>query len=123
MKKLKELYERGVNKAKEIGGAVKKKVKEVKDEAVEFCVQNPGVIMPLMAGVGMLITGASTMATRAARASTIKDENWTGGNFRTVHPLSNTELLELEQRLKNGEEKGEALSNMGVLKKEKRRKS
>ena len=46
----------------------------------------------------------------------------TGLNYRTSHPLSNAEILELSDRMVDGETTGEALNNMGVLKQDKKKK-
>jgi hypothetical protein len=46
----------------------------------------------------------------------------TGEEFMLKHPLRNDEILELGSRMIDGESKGEALNDMGLLRKERRRK-
>lgn len=46
----------------------------------------------------------------------------TGMNYLTDHPLTNSEIMELSDRMIDGESTGEALTNMGVLKNEKKRR-
>ena len=114
------------NQTKEnFGTKVKNFFGKAKDKTMVFIVENPQLTLPLLSGIGMLFGGGVKLAMNA-RKNRLKDcefeDDFTGGTYRTSHPLTNDEILELERQMNGGKSKGEALNDMGVLRKEKRRK-
>ena len=83
-------------------------------------------IVPLCISVGVSVIGgvagiAKTNADKQREGCRIESEV-SGQTYLTTHPLSNHEIMELDRRMINGETTGEALDNMQVLRKEKKRK-
>lgn len=104
---------------------VKRKVAEKTDKALCFLADNPQVTLPLLSGVGMLIGGGTKMILNAGNRKLDHcrvEDDVTGADYLTEHPLTNDEILELNRRMSFGQPKGEALKEMGLLRKEKRRK-
>lgn len=104
---------------------IKTKVKETKDNLVErkenlmkFLGEHPELVMPLISGLTMLIGGglkiASNSANKRLEKCKVKDDV-TGEYYITDHPLTNEEILELSDRMVDGETKGNALKEMDLL--------
>ena len=73
--------------------------------------------------IGGIITGVATISGGGpAPASCLVEDDVTGLDFRTKKPLTNSQILELGDRMIDGQTKGEALSEMGMLKKERKRR-
>lgn len=78
--------------------------------------------------IGGIITGFSNVAevAKGSPTNTIPscrvEDDVTGLEFRTKKPLTNDQILELGSRMIDGQTKGEALSEMGMLKKERKRR-
>lgn len=95
------------------------------DSVAKFASDNPQMIFPIVTAFGSLaftglrmITGAGTNQIDHCRV----EDDVTGEEFITKHPLTNDEILELGNRMIDGEWKGSALNDMGLLKNEKHRK-
>ena len=102
---------------------IKRAWREVKDFG-EFLMENPMRLFQFGSGLvggAMTIIGLISKFGNGGHNCEVPDEI-TGLNFRTSRPLTNTEIMELSDRLMAGESKGEALSNMGVLKEPKKKK-
>ena len=112
-------------KAKEVGVKVKEKAKAGADKAVEYINAHDEMVRPIAIGiagvVGGLIAGYNNLDTREAAHCVVEDDI-TGCEFRTKHALTNNEILELGDRMTEGQMKGYALKEMGLLKKEKKRR-
>lgn len=101
---------------------LKRAWREAKDFGA-FLMENPMRLFQLGSGLvggAMTIIGLISRFGDGGHNCEVPDEI-TGLNFRTSHPLTNIEIMELSDRLSAGESKGEALSNMGVLKEQKKR--
>ena len=88
-------------------------------------VNNPTVLIPFISGFGSILFGGARMISNRKQSEYQKclvRDDVTELNYRTTHPLSNSEILELSERRVDGETTGEALNNMGVLRSEKKRK-
>lgn len=107
----KNLYKKGKEWTKE----------KVVDPSVKFITENPWLIMPLASATAMVI-GAASAADKAATTRCLSRDKVTGEKFLLQHPITNNEILELGDRMEGGQSKGEALSDMGLLRKEKKRK-
>lgn len=84
---------------------------------------NKLVLYGIVGVVGGIITGISTAAGGGPTPpSCLVEDDITGLNFKTKRPLTNTQILELGDRMVDGQTKGEALQEMGMLKKEKKRR-
>ena len=97
--------------------------REAKDFGT-FLMENPMRLFQLgsgLVGCAMTIIGLVSRFGGGGHDCEVPDEI-TGLNYRTSHPLTNQEIMELSDRLNAGESKGEALSNMGVLKEPKKKK-
>lgn len=100
-----------------------------KKSFLEAVQENPALLAAFVPIVGSLISVVGSFIQTIANngqhrveSCYVKDDV-TGQNYLVKHPLTNNEILELSQRKKNsGETTGEALSDMNVLKKEKRRR-
>lgn len=95
------------------------------DSVAKFASDNPQMIFPIVTAFGSLaftglrmIAGAGTNQIDHCRV----EDDVTGEEFITKHPLTNDEILELGNRMIDGEWKGSALNDMGLLKNEKHRK-
>lgn len=118
-------FEQIKEKAKEKMKQAKEKAVHIKNETVEFFEENPGLFIPMITGVGLLLGAVTGVASNHAEdwiESHQVEDDVTGLNFRTKHPLTNAEILELGNRMNDGQGKGAALEEMGLLKNEKRRK-
>lgn len=99
--------------------------KAIKDGTTEFIVENPAMTMPILTGLimfgGGIIKGLTGSSGRKLDRCKVQDPI-TGEYFLADHPLTNSEIRELGDRMSSGEDKGEALENMGLLRNEKKRK-
>lgn len=93
----------------------------------EYVCEDPSRLASVGAGIagfvgtGLTIFGIISRFWGGGNSCEVPDEI-TGLNYRTSHPLTNAEILELSDRMVDGETTGEALNNMGVLKTEKKKK-
>ena len=121
MSKLESMKE----KAKEIGAKAKEKAKEVKQK-VETGIENNAEIFVAVisiAGPALLaIAGSAASKKERDREHCLVEDDRTGEDLMVRHPLTNDEILELGNRMADGQSKGESLKDMGLLKKEKSRK-
>jgi hypothetical protein len=109
---------------KEKAQKVKEKAIAVKDETVEFINEHTYLVIPILSGIGMVVSGIISTAgsqTERRREDCSVEDDVTGLKFMTNRPLSNSDILELGDRMIDGQTKGDALNEMGLLKKEKRR--
>ena len=100
------------------------KVKEVGKAVGEVLVKNPFLIIPIVSTVFGVI---GKVASAAAGGGTwnehyLAEDDITGEEYRLRHPMTNSEILELSDRMVDGQTKGEAFDNMGLLRNETRRK-
>ena len=112
--KVKPKIESGVKKTKEVCGIVVDTVKE-----------NP--MLPLM-----IIQTITPIIVEGIHSSTVRQtkqddrlmthDAFTDTELTTTHELTNEEILEVTERMKNGQKKAEALDEMGLLEKSKRNK-
>ena len=103
----------------------KKWVKDKVDKTMTFFTENPMLVMPILSGVGMLIGGAVKIATSGGNTryeACLVEDDVTGEELLTKHPLTNDEILELGERMIDGQPKGAALDDMGLLRNERRRR-
>ncbi len=121
MEENENIFTKAKKKVKEIKG----KVKEFGGKVVDEALKHPEITLPLMSGLGMAFMGGVKAITSAGDKQLEHcrvEDDVTGQYFLTDHPLTNDEILELGEKMIDGESKGEALRDMGVLRKEKRRK-
>lgn len=110
----------------------KPKAKEVKDKVVEggkvvyeTLTKNPMLAVMLISSIGSTVT---TIVNTASKNREEEEDRCTtydayaGMDITTKHELTNSEILEMTERMKNGEKKVEALNSMGLLREEKKRK-
>lgn len=113
-------------KIKEFGSKAKDKAMEVKNIVAEYVKNNSGMVMmvlPMIVPVAMTALGNATGQGKEYREHCLVEDNRTGEDLMTVHPLTNSEIMELGDRMQTfGQSKGEALRDMGLLKKERSRK-
>lgn len=99
--------------------------KALKQGTTEFIVENPAMTMPILTGLimfgGGILKGLTGSSGKRLERCKVQDPI-TGEYFLAEHPLTNTEILELGERMSDGESKGEALDNMNLLRDEKKRK-
>lgn len=111
---------------------LKPKAKKVKDKTVEggkivyeTLTKNPMLAVMLISSIGSTVT---TIVNTASKNREEEEDRCTtydayaGMDITTKHELTNSEILEMTERMKNGEKKVEALNNMGLLREEKKRK-
>lgn len=129
MEELHEVKTEEMEKQKEVKLGLFEKVKlwgkAVKDGTREFIVENPAMTMPILTGLimfgGGILKGLTGTGGKRYEHCKIQDPI-TGEYFLAEHPLTNSEIRELGERMSNGDSKGEALDDMGLLRDEKRRK-
>lgn len=112
-------------KAKKKFGEFKAKAKEFGGKVVDKALEHPEITLPFIVGLGsMAIGGAKAIANAGEKQleRCMVEDDVTGLKYLTDHPLNNDEILELSEKMVDGQTKGEALNDMGVLKKEKKRK-
>ena len=116
----------------EIWSTVKKKAEETKEKAVkkkeiiqETVKKYPQVVKPVLTAAGMVALGAirtiNSIEQGKIEACKVQDDV-SGLDFVTKHPLTNQEILELDSKLMEGQTTGEALQDMKLLRKERKRK-
>lgn len=111
-------------KAIEVKNQVVEKAKVVKDTTVQFFEDHPASFIPVLSAAGMLFSGIMAAANQKSdnyKEKCLVEDDVTGQDFRTTHPMTNNEILELGSRMIDGQTKGDALCEMGLLAKEKRR--
>ena len=117
-------------------GKIKEKIKEkynsaketlaiIKEETLKYLGEHPEVVIPIItSGIGVFV-GLSTLAKSNEKdmigACQVEDDI-TGLNFLTEHPMTNAEIIELGDRMMDGQSKGQALNEMGLLRDERTRK-
>lgn len=123
-----EFVEKIKTKAKDTVEKAKSFGKNVSVKVCNYLDANPDMIKPVVYGgiavVGGVITGLMNFAadTVPAKESCLVEDEVTGLNYRTKHPMTNNEILELSDRMVDGQTTGDALVEMGLLKKERRRR-
>ena len=115
---------------------VKQKAEEVKEKAKEVAAEvgkatneafnkSPDLFFKIaMIGGGILVgalSGAVDTSANRNKKCLVKDDV-TGLEYLTKHPLTNKEIVELSDRMVDGETHGEALNNMGLLRNERKRR-
>lgn len=122
MTKQKEIQEKETKKERK---SVKEWISEKKNNFLTFCGEHPQIILPIISGIGMLVSGgirlASEQGNKRLDSCKVRDDV-TEEYFLVAHPMTNTEILELGERMIDGESKGRALNDMGLLRDEKKRK-
>lgn len=101
------------------------KVKEVGKAVGEVLSKNPMMIIPVISGIFGIVGKIVSIAAGNGRCWNehyLSEDEISGESYRLKHPMTNSEILELSDRMVDGETKGEALDNMGLLKKERRRR-
>lgn len=105
-------------KTKEKFKEKRKKAKENKERLFHFLAENPQITMSLFSAIGTIGIGGAIAVSKASRrhleACQVEDD-LTGENFLVDHPLTNDEILELNERMRCGQSKAEALRDMGLL--------
>ena len=121
---VKEKVEKVKAKAKETKEKAKEKVKPIGEKVSKLCKEEPWFVlqMALTVGSALIKVGLGAVDNRATLDKCLVEDDVTGCNYLTTHPLTNSEILELSNRMSDGETHGEALNNMGLLRKEKKRK-
>lgn len=95
------------------------------EKTAQFFTEYPVLVMPVMSGIGMIVGGIAKAAYTSAQErndSYRVEDDVTGEEFIVRHPLSNDEILELGERMIDGQPKGAALDDMGLLRNERRRR-
>lgn len=113
------------NEKKSIRERVTCKFKEIKvkiENCVEnfgrFLMDNPQMIAPIASAAGMLVLGGARIAAHNGEKRLDQcriEDDVTGAEFITKHPLNNDEILELGSRMIDGQWKGDALNEMDLL--------
>ena len=101
------------------------RAKDFKDEVFKVLSNNPMLIIPIISGVFGLVSGTANMINGAGNGRyerCLCEDDVTGENYLLKHPMNNEEILELSSRMVDGETKGSALSEMDLLRKDRRRK-
>lgn len=102
---------------------------KVKNGAVKVCKaagKNPDLVFgAAVFGGGLLIGGLRAILTGGSESYQSKclvESDVSDQYYKTKHPLTNKEILELDDKLVDGMTTGEALDNMGLLRKERKRR-
>lgn len=104
---------------------IKRRAVEIKSTATEFFTENPNAIFGIASGIGTIGLAIARIIFSAASKSGAgysMESDISGGEFRLNHPLTNAEIQELDNRMLEGASMGDALEEMGALKKERRRR-
>lgn len=112
-------------KAKETKDKVTGEVKKLGGVFLKVCDENPTLMFSVMMGAGGLLTGllSGTASLNKERdEKCLVEDNITGCSYLAKHPLNNSEILELSERVVSGQTRGEALESMDLLRKERKRK-
>ncbi len=123
MENMKE-FDRAVAEAKvkNFGRSVKEKAKK----AFDWVVENKEVSIPL---IGIAVGGACKISHEVNRSKTIRNEEKVrnekvyrtydpslGDYYNLRRPMTTSEKLEVDRRVRGGERKGQVLSELGLLK-------
>ena len=122
---VKEKVEKVEAKAKETKGKIIEGAKKVGKACNDVFTEKPDLLFKVAMVVGGTLVGllSGAVDTSAERnKKCLVEDKITGCDYLTKHPLTNSEILELSNRMSDGETHGEALSNMGLLRKDKKRK-
>ena len=90
----------------------------------KFIDEHGYLVIPMISVAGSLVAGVVASANEKSKdyeEKCLVEDDITGQNFKTKHPMTNAEILELGERMIDGQPKGDALDAMGLLKNEKRR--
>lgn len=104
---------------------VKRKAKDVGTAALGIVSENPMLIIPIISGITAIFGGAVKAIGNAGNGhydQCLVEDDVTGEEFLVKHPMTNDEILELGNRMIDGEWKGSALDEMGLLRNERKRK-
>lgn len=106
---------------------VKEKGNEALDKAepyVHKVADNIGWIVPAAIGGFSVLSGLmSILSGNKQREACLVEDDYTGEEVYAKHPLTNDEILAMTQEMRtNGSTKAEALNNLGLLRKERKRK-
>lgn len=125
---VKEFYnEKVVPKMKETAEKVKEtanKAKAAGKIVVDTFKENPTLAVMAIASVKDIISivVATTERSREENQARLQTHDaYSDCDLTTKHELTNAEILEMTERMKTGQTKAEALNDMGLLKKERRR--
>ena len=90
----------------------------------KFVEENPSILLPMVSLAGSLVFNGLRMLAGGndRNEKCMVEDDVTGEHLVTKHPLTNAEILELADRMIDGQPKGSALDDMGLLRNEKRRK-
>ena len=122
------LKEKAKTKAIEIKFKTKEKLEQFGAYLDEHEEMGKLVVYGIIGVVGGIVTGVSTISNVASGSPTNTipscrvEDDVTGLEFRTKRPLTNEQIIELGDRMIDGQTKGDALKEMGVLKKERKRR-
>ena len=120
---MKEKLEKLKNKGKEIIDKGKAKLAKGKQKVGDFVVNHPELVIPVAAlGISVVGGAINTIAKAGDLEGCRVKDDVTELELLTKHPLTNSEILELNQRMIDGDPKAQALDDMGLLRKEKKRK-
>lgn len=106
-------------------GELKFKVREGAEKLGDYLEEHSSMVYTIVSVGGAVIAGTIAGISQVGstnRESCNVEDDVTGLNYRTKRPLTNQQILELSDRMIDGESMGGALDEMGVLKKERRRK-
>lgn len=106
---------------------VKEKGNEALDKAepyVHKVADNIGWIVPAAIGGFSVLSGLmSILSGNKQREACLVEDDYTGEEVYAKHPLTNDEILAMTQEMRaNGSTKAEALNDLGLLRKERKRK-
>ena len=113
-------------KVKEVGSKAKEKFDAGKEKADAFIKDHGEVILAVapmvVPALVAIASGVATSSVNKQKHCLVKDDR-TGEKLMVKHPLTNDEIMDMGDRMEaNDLSKGEALRDMGLLKKERSRK-
>ncbi len=104
---------------------IKFKAKEGAEKLGDYLEEHENMVYTIVSVGGAVIAGAiagvSQIGNMNPESREIEDDV-TGLKFRVKKPLTNQQIMELGDRMIDGEPMGNALDDMGVLKRERRRR-
>ena len=113
-------------KIKEVGSKAKEKAVETKQKIEKFVDEDAGMVMmllPMASSVLLAIAGNAAASKKERYDRCLVEDDRTGEDLMVKHPLTNDEIMDLSDRMHAFDQsKGEALRDMGLLKKERSRK-
>lgn len=119
------MFEEIKAKVQEKGEQAKKWGEKKKNEVTETVKKYPFIVKPILIATGTILVGIFKTVNSIQEGKTNKckvESDISGLDYIVKHPMTNQEILELDQKMADGERKGEALDDMELLKKERRRK-